>query len=165
MLFSQFFFMHIWILLLDCSFAVLPDRISDHCLSTCDSTHACSEMCGLSSLSVKDRQIELLSVLIQENRCDCGCHTWSGTRVCYWTIENIDRHHCRLLRAHGAWVGLALPAVRGEEDREQTFKVGDGATGSRTVTGVGDDDGGTTDGIEAEGGVANRVGATGSGMV
>jgi hypothetical protein len=37
--------------------------------------------------------------------------------------------------------------------------------GSGTVTGVGDDDGGTTDGIEAEGGVGNRVGATGSGMV
>jgi hypothetical protein len=37
--------------------------------------------------------------------------------------------------------------------------------GSGTVMGVGDDDGGTTGGVEAKGGVGNRVGATGSGMV
>jgi hypothetical protein len=98
---------------------VLPDRISDPCLSTCDSTCAYSGMCDLNSLSVKDRQIKLFPVLVQENRCDCGYHTWLGTKVCYWTIENIDRHHCRLLRAHGAWVGLAPPAVRGEE-RQRT---------------------------------------------
>jgi hypothetical protein len=33
-------------------------------------------------------------------------------------------------------VGLASPAVRGEEDRELTFEVGDGATGSGTTTGA-----------------------------
>jgi hypothetical protein len=60
---------------------------------------------------------------------------------------------------HGAWVGLASPAMRGEEDRELTFKVGDGATGSGMVTGVGDDDRGTAGGIEAEGRVGNGVGA------
>jgi hypothetical protein len=75
--------------------------------------------CVATALSVKDRQIKLFSVLVQENRCDCGCHTWSGTRVCYWTTKNIDRCHCRLLRAHGAWVGLASPVVRGEE-RQRT---------------------------------------------
>jgi hypothetical protein len=37
---------------------------------------------------------------------------------------------------HGAWVGLASPVVRGEEDRELTFEVGDGATGSGTTTGA-----------------------------
>jgi hypothetical protein len=37
--------------------------------------------------------------------------------------------------------------------------------GSGTVTGVWDDDGGTAGSIEAEGGVGNGVGATGSGMV
>jgi hypothetical protein len=115
---------------------VLPDRISDPCLSTCDSTCAYSGLCGLSSLSVKDWQIKLLPVLVQENKCDCGCHTWLGTRVCYWTTENINRHHCRFLRAHGAWVGLASPAVRGEEDRDLTFEVGDGETGSGTTTGA-----------------------------
>jgi hypothetical protein len=43
--------------------------------------------------------------------------------------------------------------------------VGDGAMGSGTVTGVGDDDGGTAGGVKAEGGVGNGVGAMGSGMV
>jgi hypothetical protein len=62
-------------------------------------------------------------------------------------------------------VGLASPTVRGEEDRKLTFKVGDGATGSGMVTGVGDDDGGTVGGVEAEGGVGNGVGMTGSGIV
>jgi hypothetical protein len=38
---------------------------------------------------------------------------------------------------HGAWVGLASPVVRGEEDRELTFEVGDGAMGSGTTTGSG----------------------------
>jgi hypothetical protein len=38
---------------------------------------------------------------------------------------------------HGAWAGLASPAVRGEEDRELTFEVGDDATGSGMVTGLG----------------------------
>jgi hypothetical protein len=33
-------------------------------------------------------------------------------------------------------VGLASPAVRGEEDRELTFEVRDGATGSGTMTGA-----------------------------
>jgi hypothetical protein len=66
---------------------------------------------------------------------------------------------------HEAWVGLASPAVRGEEDRELTFEVGDGAMGSGTTTGVGDDDGGTTDGVETEGGVSNEVGTMGSKMV
>jgi hypothetical protein len=37
--------------------------------------------------------------------------------------------------------------------------------GSETATGVGDDDGGTASGVEAEGGVGNGVGAKGSGMV
>jgi hypothetical protein len=55
-------------------------------------------------------------------------------------------------------VGLASPAVRGEEDRELTFEVRDGATGSGTMTEVRDDDGGTTGGVEAEGGVGNGVG-------
>jgi hypothetical protein len=96
-------------------------------------------------------------------------------------------------------VGLASPVVRGEEDRELTFEVRDGAMGSGTtttgalpvasrpkagsamglarqgrgwcngvggaVTGVGDDDGGTAGGIEAEGGVGNEVGTMGSRMV
>jgi hypothetical protein len=31
-------------------------------------------------------------------------------------------------------VGLASPAVRGEEDRDLTFEVGDGETGSGTTT-------------------------------
>jgi hypothetical protein len=48
--------------------------------------------------------------------------------------------------------------VRGEDDRELTFEVGDGATASGTVTGVRDDDGGTAVGIEAEVGVSNGVG-------
>jgi hypothetical protein len=62
-------------------------------------------------------------------------------------------------------VGLASLVMSGEEDRELTFKVEDGATGSGTVTGVRDDDGGTTDSVKAKGGVSNRVGAMGSGMV
>jgi hypothetical protein len=62
-------------------------------------------------------------------------------------------------------VGLASPAVRGEEDRELTFKVEDGATGSGTAMGIGDDDGGTVGNVEAEGGVGNGVGAKGSRMV
>jgi hypothetical protein len=37
--------------------------------------------------------------------------------------------------------------------------------GSGTAMGVRDDDGGTTGGVEAEGGVDNGVGATGLGMV
>jgi hypothetical protein len=43
---------------------------------------------------------------------------------------------------HRAWAGLASPAVRGAEDRELTFEVGDGATGlgmgrgSGTTTGT-----------------------------
>jgi hypothetical protein len=61
---------------------------------------------------------------------------------------------------HGACVGLASQAVRGEEDRELTFEVRDGATRSRMATGVRDDDGGTVGGIEAEGRVGNRVGVT-----
>jgi hypothetical protein len=48
--------------------------------------------------------------------------------------------------------------VRGEEDRELTFKVRDDVRGSGTVTGVRDDDGDTADGVEAEGGVGNGVG-------
>jgi hypothetical protein len=55
--------------------------------------------------------------------------------------------------------------VRGEEDRELTFEVRDGATGSGTATGVEDDDGGTAGGIEDEGRVGNGVGAMGSRMV
>jgi hypothetical protein len=66
---------------------------------------------------------------------------------------------------HGDWVGLASPAVRGEEDRELTFEVRDGATGSGTATGVEDDDGGTAGGIEDEGRVGNGVGAMGLRMV
>jgi hypothetical protein len=66
---------------------------------------------------------------------------------------------------HGAWVGLASSAVRGEEDRELTFEDGDGAMGSGTAMGVRDDDGGTTDGVETEGGVGNEVGTMGSEMV
>jgi hypothetical protein len=62
-------------------------------------------------------------------------------------------------------VGLASPVVWGEEDRELNFEVGDGAMGSGTVTGVEDDDGGTTGGVEAVGGVGNGVGLIGSGMV
>jgi hypothetical protein len=37
---------------------------------------------------------------------------------------------------HGDWVGLASPAVRREEDRELTFEVGDGVTGSGTAMGA-----------------------------
>jgi hypothetical protein len=62
-------------------------------------------------------------------------------------------------------VGLASPAVRGEEDRELTFEVGDIMMGSGMATGVRDDDGGTAIGVEAEGGVSNGVGVMGSGMV
>jgi hypothetical protein len=64
-------------------------------------------------------------------------------------------------------VGLASLAMRGEEDRELAFEVGDGAMGSGTATGVGDDDRGTTGGIKAGCGVSNGVrdGAMGSGMV
>jgi hypothetical protein len=66
---------------------------------------------------------------------------------------------------HGALVGLALPTLRGEEDRELTFEVGDGAMGSGTTTGVRDDDGGIAGSVEAEGAVDNGVGMMGSGMV
>jgi hypothetical protein len=59
-------------------------------------------------------------------------------------------------------VGLASSAVRGEEDRELTFEVGDGAMGSGMAMGVGDDDGSTVDGVKAEGGVGNGVGTMGS---
>jgi hypothetical protein len=45
---------------------------------------------------------------------------------------------------HGAWAGLASPAMRGEEDRQLTFDVRDGATGSG--------------GVEAEGRVSDEVG-------
>jgi hypothetical protein len=40
-------------------------------------------------------------------------------------------------------VGLASPAMRGEEEKELTFEVGDGAMGSGMATGVRDDNGGT----------------------
>jgi hypothetical protein len=59
-------------------------------------------------------------------------------------------------------VGLASSAVRAEEDRELTFEVGDGAMGSGTAMGVGDDDRSTADGVKAEGGVGNGVGTMGS---
>jgi hypothetical protein len=88
-------------------------------------------------------------------------------------------------------VGLASPAVRGEEDRELTFEVRDGVTGSGTTTGalpatsrpkagsatglarwgrgwcdeVRDDDGSTASGVKAKGGVGNGVGAMVSRMV
>jgi hypothetical protein len=62
-------------------------------------------------------------------------------------------------------VGLASPAMRGEEDRELTFEVGDGATWSGMAIRVGDDDRGTSSGVEGKGGIGNGVGATGSGMV
>jgi hypothetical protein len=55
-------------------------------------------------------------------------------------------------------VGLASPTVRGEQDRELTFKVGDGATGLGTTMGVRDTNGGTVSGIEAKGRVGNGVG-------
>jgi hypothetical protein len=38
--------------------------------------------------------------------------------------------------SHGAWAGLASPAVRREEDGELTFKVGDHAAGSGTMIGT-----------------------------
>jgi hypothetical protein len=49
----------------------------------------------------------------------------------------------------------ALPvALSRRRGRPRGWRVGvrDGATGSRTAMGVGDDDGGTADGVEAEGG-------------
>jgi hypothetical protein len=55
-------------------------------------------------------------------------------------------------------VGLTSPAVRREEDIELTFEVGDGVTGSWSLTGVGDDDEGTAGGIKAKGRVGNGVG-------
>jgi hypothetical protein len=53
--------------------------------------------------------------------------------------------------------------MRGEEDRELTFEVGVRSIGSVTV--VGDDDRGTTSGVEANGEVSNGVGVMGSRMV
>jgi hypothetical protein len=63
---------------------------------------------------------------------------------------------------HGAWAGLASSAVRGEEDRELTFKVGDGVMGSGTVMGVGDGDRDTIGGVEAESGVGDDNGSRGT---
>jgi hypothetical protein len=60
--------------------------------------------------------------------------------------------------SHGAWAGLASPAVRREEDGELTFKVGDHAAGSGMTTGVGDDDRDTAGGVGAEGGIDDGVG-------
>jgi hypothetical protein len=84
-------------------------------------------------------------------------HRYRHPRVCYWTTKNIDRRHHRLLRAYGAWVGLALPTVRREE-RQRTNLWSHG-----WCDGVEVDDGGrgrwrTTDGIEGGGvnGVASR---------
>jgi hypothetical protein len=55
--------------------------------------------------------------------------------------------------------------VRGEEDRELTFEVGDDATGSGMVIGVGDDDGDTAGSVEAEGRVGdNDRGTEGGGV-